>query len=133
MRCFVIAWLVFTSAAVSAEPPSAGEEHVQYWVRTVGSNPLQRVRMNAARMLGTLGERSAVPALVAALQDTYFGVRAEAARALGLLTDENAMDALMQTATDDPDPQVRRNAREAIEKIKAYQEYLRKKQEKLLR
>ncbi len=120
-----------TALAQAPTPTPAGNEHVDYWIRTVATHPTNLVRKNAARVLGAMGDRSAVPALVGALKDGFHGVRAEAAKSLGLLTDEGALDALMETATGDSDALVRRNAREAMEKIKSYQEFLKKKQEKI--
>lgn len=121
---------VGTALAQAPTPTPAGNEHVDYWIRTVATHPMNLVRKNAARVLGATGDRSAVPALIGVLKDGFHGARAEAARSLGLLTDERALDALMETATNDQDALVRRNAREAMEKIKSYQEFLKKKQEK---
>ncbi len=132
---FLLATLLLSfSAPAQAPTPTAtvpaGNEHLNYWIRTATSHPMKLVRKNAARVLGTMGDRSAVPALIAALKDQDFGVRAEAARSLGLLTDESAVSALSEAAGNDTDALVRRNAREALERIKAYQEFQKKKLEK---
>jgi hypothetical protein len=136
MRWIVAITMLFVASAAAGQVPTPvatagqGEEHVQYWIRTLSGHPMKLVRKNAARVLGTLGDRTATPALVMALKDPFFGVRAEAARSLGALTDESATEELMDAAANDPDALVRRNAREATEKLKAYQEFLKKKQEK---
>ncbi len=132
-KSVLLSFLIFSLSAFAATPQEAQapDEHVQYWIRTLQTNSLNLVRKNAARSLGMLGDRSAVPALIAALKDPFYGVRAEAARSLGFLTDERADDALADAASGDADASVRRNARDAVEKIKAYQEFLKKKQEKL--
>ena len=122
---------VWIGITLAQGPTPTPDEHLAYWIRTLQTHPMNLVRKNAARSLGTLSDRSATPALIGALKDRFFGVRAEAARSLGLLTDSRATDALTETANNDTDAQVRRNAREAIEKIKAYEEFLKKKQEKL--
>jgi HEAT repeat protein len=44
-----------------------------------------RVRANAAQVLGRLGDRSSVPALIRALDDPFFKVRSLAAHSLGTL------------------------------------------------
>src|SRR6266446_8737464 len=122
-------WLSLAAPVISPpSPASVGEEHVDYWVRTL-QNPLQLVRKNAARMLGTIGDRRATDPLVSALKDPYFGVRTEAARSLGLLGDERAISALSGSRERDTDPRVRRTAGEAIERIKAYVEFQKKKAE----
>jgi HEAT repeat protein len=125
------ATLALAQSPTPSPTAATGEEHVQYWVRTIAAHPMKLTRKNAARVLGTLGDRKATPALIAALKDPFFGVRVEAAKALGLLTDEGGIEGLTEAANSDADAQVRRNARDALEKIKAYQEFQRKKQEKL--
>jgi len=66
-------------------------------------------RADAAKALGQLGDRAAVPALITALGDESWTVREGAATALGVLRDPAAIDALLaliavepsQAATDD--------------------------------
>ncbi|MFH1263292.1 MAG: HEAT repeat domain-containing protein [Pseudomonadota bacterium] len=126
-RVLAIGWV---TVSLAQTPTPTGNEHMEYWIKTVQTHPMDLVRKNAARALGAMGDRTATPALIQALNDKFFGVRAEAANSLGLLTDERAVDPLTETATNDSDTQVRRNAREALERLKGYQEYLKKKQEK---
>jgi HEAT repeat protein len=76
------------------------------------------VRRAAARSLGEIRSRAAVPALVAALADEHAGddVRREAARALGLIGDPAAIAALRAALTA-RDPYLSRIAYEALRKI----------------
>jgi phycocyanobilin lyase alpha subunit len=60
---------------------------------TVGGYPLRR---NAARALGKLGDRRAVPALVRALECSDFYVREAAAQALETLGDVSCLPRLME-------------------------------------
>lgn len=69
------------------------------------------VRMNAAKCLGLLKDRSAVPALINALDDEFS--KKEAIIALGLLRDERAVDALKIYAND-YDPVIREKALNAL-------------------
>ncbi len=80
-------------------------------------SPLPTVRRQAAIELGRAGDRTGVPALIAALSDTDKGVRREAAKALGAIKDARAADALIQ-ALDDRDTNVRAYAAYALGEIK---------------
>ncbi len=61
----------------------------------------ERVRTEAARALGDIGDTRAVRPLVAALRDAEAPVREEAARALGRLKDPSAAGALAAALADD--------------------------------
>lgn len=76
------------------------------------------VQRSAARSLGQIHSRTAVPALVAALSDERVGddVRREAARALGLIGDPSAVPVLRAALTA-RDPYLSRIAYEALRKI----------------
>lgn len=95
---------------VAAQPV---EEHV----RDLQSD-VARVRQRAAAALGSEGDRSAVPALVEALDDPEAAVRREAARALGSLKDARAVGPLVE-ALGDPEKNVRFYAAYALGEIKA--------------
>jgi HEAT repeat protein len=75
------------------------------------------VRRQAAVRLGRIGDRSAVPALIDALDDPDEGVRREAAKALGFLKDARAVAPLI-AALDDADANVRLYAAYALGEIK---------------
>lgn len=59
----------------------------------LGGYPLRR---NAARALGKLGDRRAVPGLISCLECSDFYVREAAAQSLGMLGDSASIPALMQ-------------------------------------
>lgn len=84
--------------------------------RTVAENEF--VRRAAARSLGQIGSRAAVPALIAALIDKTTGddVRREAARSLGLINDPAAVPSL-QSVLAAPDPYLSRIAFEALKHL----------------
>jgi vesicle coat complex subunit len=79
------------------------------------------VRASAAEALGEIGpqKEEVVPALIAALDDPESFVRASAAWALGNIGPEAgpAAPELKRLTEKDPDESVRRDAREALEKI----------------
>jgi hypothetical protein len=72
-----------------------------------------KVRVEAALILGKLRQPRSVPALVTATKDPYPGVRVSAVRSLGLIADPAGRDAIV-AALHDPVPAVRRVAREAL-------------------
>lgn len=57
-------------------------------------------RSMAARKLGDLGDRAAVPHLITALKDKYWSVRARSAVSLGKLGDRTAVPALVDALAD---------------------------------
>jgi HEAT repeat protein len=75
------------------------------------------VRRQAVVALGRRGDRSAVPALIAMLQDPDSSVRREAARVLGQWKDEQAVPRLIQSLGDG-DANVRTYAAYALGEIK---------------
>ena len=77
-----------------------------------------QVQKEAARSLGEIGDKRAVPALVGALQDMDGNVRIEIVRALGKIGDKSALPALVGLAEKDPDESVRKAAKEVIRYMK---------------
>ena len=75
------------------------------------------VRTRAAVRLGELGDRRAVPALLASLRDSDENVRREAAKALGAIKDPKAVAVLIE-AIQDKEPGVRAYAAYALGEIK---------------
>ncbi len=75
------------------------------------------VRFSAARALGEIKDKSAVPALMEALKDERSFVRSYAAKALGAIKDNSAIPALIDALKDD-DPSVRQSATEALDEIR---------------
>ena len=79
-------------------------------------DPEPRIRSHAAFELGSLGNREAVPILIAALDDKDPGVREDIIHALGKLQDKAAIPSL-SACLDDPNSKIREKAIEALEKI----------------
>jgi HEAT repeat protein len=124
------AWAA-TKQTVPEPPPAAltQDPHVEYWIRTLKAHPLKLVRRNAALKLGKMAAKEAVPVLIDALKDQYPGVRVEAARALGYMGDERAFNPLYEAMTKG-DRELKRAASDSVDKIKAYREFLKKKDAK---
>lgn len=77
-----------------------------------------QVRLRAARSLGRRRDRLALAQLIRALVHPAGNLRKEAAIALGEIGDGKAVDAL-NVATGDPDPEVRKAVRLALQRIAA--------------
>lgn len=75
-----------------------------------------KLRYLLIQLMGFSEDPRALPAVLAALEDRHPVVRAEACRAL---EDLRALDqrAALEARLDDPDPQVREAAREAIDSL----------------
>lgn len=76
----------------------------------------RQVREEAARALGEVGDKQAVPQLVQALSDKYTKVREATAWALGCIGDERAAPHLVQVLGD-PSVRVRSEAVKALSQI----------------
>jgi hypothetical protein len=73
-----------------------------------------KVRVQAALVLGRLGDHAAVPSLIRALDDNNKTVRAIAAQALGQLADHDAGDPLRALLKREGDPFVRTQTEKAL-------------------
>jgi len=82
--------------------------------RSLGEDTNYKVRVQAALVLGKLGDAAAVPCLLAALRDPNKTVRAMAAQALGQVGDASALDSLRGLFQRDADPFVRTQAEKAV-------------------
>jgi hypothetical protein len=82
--------------------------------RSLGEDTNYKVRVQAALVLGKLGDASAVPCLLAALRDPNKTVRAMAAQALGQVGDASALDSLRGLFQRDADAFVRTQAEKAM-------------------
>jgi len=84
-----------------------GSEALTEEIRRAGRASLKKSprSVNAALLLGEIGDSAAVDALIAALQSTNFVVRGLAAQDLGNIGDRRAVPALIK-ALSDPQPQV---------------------------
>jgi HEAT repeat protein len=84
-------------------------------------DPFWQVRLKAVRSLGRLKIPQATMQIVPSLVHEQANLRKEAAAALGEIADAAALPYLEQVA-DDPDPEVRKNARWAIDRIRSLKE-----------
>jgi hypothetical protein len=97
-------------AARAAQP----QVKVEDLTKALAEDPNYKVRVQAALVLGRLGDHSAVPALIRALSDQNKTVRAIAAQALGQLADPNAADSLRDLLKREGDPFVRSQTEKAL-------------------
>lgn len=74
------------------------------------------MRQKALRSLGRLKERRAVPSILDALREEMASLRKEAAAALGEIGD-SAARAGLEAAANDPDPDVRKTVRWALQRL----------------
>jgi HEAT repeats len=81
--------------------------------RSLG-DPNYKVRVQAALVLGKLGDAAGVPCLSKALGDSNRTVRAMAAQALGQVGDASALDSLRALLKRDPDSFVKVQAEKAV-------------------
>lgn len=84
----------------------------------LATDPSFKVRVQAALVLGRLGDRRGVPALIGALHDDNEAVRGMAVQALALIGDERALAAL-RDARRDPSPGVRNRAAQVLPALEA--------------
>jgi HEAT repeat protein len=109
-------WTRFKVATTQAIAGIGGDEAADLLTQAL-SDPVPKVRSEAAGSLGKLGETRAVPALIRALQDEDEWVRINAAGALGLLRDPVAIGPLVNAAEGDTDRVVRVKAIFALQRI----------------
>lgn len=103
---------VFMAAGVAraAQP----QVKVEDLTKALSEDPNYKVRVQAALVLGRLGDHSAVGALIKALSDQNKTVRAIAAQALGQLADASAADSLRDLLKREGDPFVRSQTEKAL-------------------
>jgi hypothetical protein len=103
---------VFVAAGVAraAQP----QVKVEDLTKALSEDPNYKVRVQAALVLGRLGDHSAVGALIKALSDQNKTVRAIAAQALGQLADASAADSLRDLLKREGDPFVRSQTEKAL-------------------
>jgi hypothetical protein len=93
----------------------ASADRIDDLTRALVQDGSYKVRVQAALVLGKLGDRRAVPSLIHALSDSNESVRGVAATSLGKIADPTAGDALSRAATGDASEFVRNQARKALE------------------
>ncbi|HEY2728473.1 MAG TPA: HEAT repeat domain-containing protein [Polyangia bacterium] len=109
---FLISWSSLTAAPARAAAPPAVK--VEDLTKALLEDANYKVRVQAALVLGRLGDHSAVPSLVKALGDANKTVRAIAAQALGQLADRDAADSLRDLLKREGDPFVRTQTEKAL-------------------
>lgn len=118
MLCLLL-WAQGPTARAEATVATVEETRIEKLSRALRSDPSYQVRLQAAAVLGKLGDREAVPALVQALiEDKSELVRATCAEALGQLAADESRPAL-QAARSDPNPVVRTRAEAALSRVLA--------------
>ena len=95
-----------------------GSDAVQPLIETLCADTDVDARYGAARVLGMIGDKSAIPALVSALSDQEPSVRYWAVDALGNLRAENALGAIRKLKWDSF-RKIRERAKLAIEQIQS--------------
>jgi hypothetical protein len=97
-------------AALAAAPPVKVEELCKALLEDTN----YKVRVQAALVLGRLGDLVALPSLIKALSDGNKTVRAISAQALGQLADAGAADPLRELLKREGDPFVRTQTEKAL-------------------
>jgi len=116
--------LALSGVAVLLEPApgsAAGgvAKKVETVCRTLNADTNYKVRVQAALVLGKMGDPSGAPCLTRALDDANRTVRAVAAEALGQLGNRDSLQALRGLAKSDLDPFVRTQAEKAVALLSA--------------
>jgi hypothetical protein len=107
LPALLAALLLFVAARVDADK-------IDDLSRALTGDSSYKVRVQAALVLGKLGDRRAVPALIRALSDANETVRGVAAISLGKLGDASAQEALSSVSNSDRSDYVRQQARKAL-------------------
>lgn len=113
------AWLfalLFAAAVAHAAGPDVKVEDL---IRAVTEDSNYKVRVQAALVLGKLGDGRAVQPLIKALADQNKTVRGIAASALGQLGDSSAVDPLRGLLKRETDPFVKGQAEKALASLSA--------------
>jgi hypothetical protein len=116
LRVFVLALMAvsFTGGGSLMARAAAPAGKVDELCRALIEDANYKVRVQAALVLGKLGDPAAVPSLVRALGDANKTVRGIAAQALGQLGDGAAADPLHDLLRGESDPFVRTQAEKAL-------------------
>ncbi|MCS6914865.1 MAG: HEAT repeat domain-containing protein [Myxococcales bacterium] len=110
-------WAQATPVQAQATVATEQQARMDKLLQTLRSDPSYQVRLQAAAVLGKLGDRNAVPVLIQALiEDKHELVRATCADALGQLADAAARPAL-EAARADASSLVRARAAAALQRL----------------
>ena len=94
---------------------SAGAAHSEELIKAL-NDEFWQVRLSAIRSLGKLEVRRSASPIARELNHVQPNVRKEAAAALGAIKDPSSRQALL-TVADDPDADVRKNVRWALQEL----------------
>jgi hypothetical protein len=106
--------LALPGAGAPAQGATATQDNVDELCKALLEDSNFKVRVQAALVLGKLGNRTAVEPLIKALADVNKTVRAIAAQALGQIADSAAADPLRDLLKRETDPFVRSQAEKAL-------------------
>jgi HEAT repeat protein len=112
-------WSVREAAAGALALSSAGSAHSDGLIKVLDDRFWQ-VRLSAIRSLGKLEVRHSASSIVRELGNAQPNVRKEAAAALGASKELSSREALL-AAADDPDADVRKNVRWALQELERVQ------------
>jgi HEAT repeat protein len=110
-------WMVREMAAETLGVSKAGAHAADALIKVLADEYWQ-VRLKGVRSLGVLKVNRAVMAIGACLGHPQANLRKESAAALGEIADPAGL-AFLEGLADDPDPDVRKNVRWAIQRISA--------------
>jgi len=108
-------WSVREAAAGALAQSPAGATHSNELVNILDDSFWQ-VRLSAIRSLGKLEVRHSAASIARELNNAQPNVRKEAAAALGAIKEPSSREALLAVA-DDPDADVRKNVRWALQEL----------------
>jgi hypothetical protein len=114
LRLLALSLLLLIMTAVAPVLAAAPAGKVDELCKALLEDANYKVRVQAALVLGRLGDTAAVPSLVKALGDSNKTVRAIAAQALGQLADQAAAEPLRQLLGRENDPFVRTQTEKAL-------------------
>lgn len=113
-RLIVLVLSIWLASPVVRSWAAAPAGKVEELCKALLEDANYKVRVQAALVLGRLGDTASVPSLVRALGDSNKTVRAIAAQALGQLADPGATDPLRQLLQRETDPFVRTQTEKAL-------------------
>lgn len=123
IRNYGLVFLFLSTSFALADGVTHDQENLTYWLKTMKSHPLELVRKNAAKMLGSIADKRTLNVLIEGLKDPAPSVRQEVSTSLGNMVDPRAIPALEDVADRDPDPEVRKRAKNALGKIQKRKEF----------
>ncbi len=126
MKTFKIIFIFFLVVFFIRQLGAWEDKRLEMWAGNL-KNENSLIRKSAAKNLGSLGQKEAVPYLVEALNDEEAEVRATVCEALGQIGDEPIKKKLKNVLYNDSSPMVKDAAKKAIDEINAYLEKLKEK------